>query len=110
VIPGFGVAPPQTPGPGTYQAPSEFGIYKASEKFIKEAEIAEKLKTSRSHHKKSESALSARSQTISRSGKMALIGSVAEISKKLEKEQTVEPKKEPLKETPKAVPAEVKKE
>ena len=31
----------QTPGPGTYPAPSEFGIYRAQEKYIKENERAE---------------------------------------------------------------------
>jgi len=36
----------QTPGPGTYRTPSEFGIYRASEKFIKETERSELRKTS----------------------------------------------------------------
>jgi len=35
-----------TPGPGTYRSPSEFGIYRASEKLIKESERLEKTRMS----------------------------------------------------------------
>lgn len=36
----------QTPGPGQYPAPSEFGIYRAQEKYVKETErVSERRKT-----------------------------------------------------------------
>ena len=45
----------QTPGPGTYPAPSEFGVYRAQEKFIKEFERTEDKRkavvTARAHRK-----------------------------------------------------------
>ena len=35
-----------TPGPGTYRSPSEFGVYRASEKLVKESERLEKNRMS----------------------------------------------------------------
>ncbi len=84
ITPGVGVVPPQTPGPGTYQAPSEFGIYRAQDKYLHEAEKAERSirTTSRVHHKKSESQCSIRSQQVlSRTGKLLTHSSVVAIPK-----------------------------
>jgi hypothetical protein len=37
-----------TPGPGSYRSPSEFGIYRAQDKYIKETQRNEQLKSSSS--------------------------------------------------------------
>lgn len=36
--------PLNTPGPGTYQVPSEFGIYKAQDKYIRESQRIDKMR------------------------------------------------------------------
>lgn len=54
----FGGAPSQTPGPGSYRVPSEFGEYTAQDKYIKETERTEERRRSRMTsrmHRKSES-------------------------------------------------------
>ena len=57
----------QTPGPGTYRVPSEFGIYAAQDKYVKEFERADQRKASvasAAHHKN-------KSQSTERSTKTA---------------------------------------
>lgn len=42
----------KTPGPGTYQVPSEFGIYRANDKFIKEYERKDRKRTADAERRK----------------------------------------------------------
>ena len=55
----------QTPGPGAYQVPSDFGIYKTQEKTLRGSESLDKFRkiraASQGQHKKSESQFSTKS-------------------------------------------------
>ena len=53
-----------TPGPGTYRSPSEFGIYRASDKFVKEAEKKDRVKLETSSSTKEKMSKSSSQPTL----------------------------------------------